>query len=239
MYGYPILDYNASQKRDQPASDGHFIKPSRLLLCAHTLRTWFDYMVSLPASEFSHFTSVSWGHFVVAIILGLRLSFPMPETCPGWDHAAARGIVDLGSFLEKFSTARGRESEILTPASSKKPTDVMSASKVVIGVVKRKYDKRLEALRSRPPHHIPSDLDKSLNRCPMFDGSLDEYLPGWEDTYLSSAGYSNPPAMAPGTRNGTIRSAGTQPAVFHDLWATMTMGWTQTGFGDVDFGNMD
>ncbi|KAF3768543.1 hypothetical protein M406DRAFT_336961 [Cryphonectria parasitica EP155] len=251
LYGYPLLRFYfpRSTRREQLVPEEH-VEPSRLLTCARLLRTWYDHINSLPASEFASFTSIGWGFFVMAIIVGLRLSFPMPDTCPGWDHAAARQVMDLGSFLEKFSSDDDKGGETLVPASKRQATDVLSASRVVVGVVWRKYKRRLETLQraetAGPPAPMPPDMDQNRIRCPMLDGSLDEYLPGWDNTFLDSGNLLNPPPPVPsgpadtgsGTRTGTGPLLDMQPVDFHDLWATMTTGWTQGELGDIDFSNM-
>lgn len=241
LLGFP---YNQTKKRHRPSSEPS-ADPVRLLACANALRTWYHYIATLPDSVFAHFTGVQWAYFVIAIVLGLRLSFPIPNECPGWDHAAARQILDLGWFLDKFSDAsQESESSRLVPASSKKSanTDVLSAGKVVVGVVKRRYDRRLAALDAAAaamgtPHPMPAEVDKPLHKCPMFDGSLDEYIQSWDDTFLNTTNLATLPFEPSGIGSGmgnAFESPGAQP-LFHDLWATMTMGWSQEGFGDMDF----
>lgn len=246
LQGYALLKfpYYNPRKQTQPSQDS-LADPSRLWSCAKALRTWYDYVSSLPDSEFANFTATDWGHFVGAIILGLRLSFPIPRDCPSWDHAAAREVVALGPFLERF-THVGSGTANLTPASSKPSsgTDVLSASKVVLGVVKSKYDKRLAALEktapAQPPHPMPDDADTGLRKCPMFDGSLDPFIETWDDTFLDPSSLLNASLMDPAVAGvpGAGSSSDAQPVVYHDLWATMTMGWSQDSFANMDFGGL-
>lgn len=229
--------------------------PARLLLCANSLRVWYDYIGSLPPSELAHFPGVYWGYFVISVILGLRLSFSMPEERPGWDHAAARQILNLGTFLAQFSDLEDSGEATLAPASSNGPTktDVVAASKVVVDVVRRKYERRVamieraETMHQQHPGPMPHDMDKSMYQCPMFDGSLDEYIHAWDDTFTTD--FANPPLVAHamdagcGSRTGTgtgtgIETEGAQSVIFHDLWATMTMGWTQEVPGEMDFSGL-
>lgn len=264
LLGYPLLDfpYRHSKKSLDLSSPGLHADPDRLLSCAAVLRVWYQHIATLPASEFLHFTGIEWCAFVIAVILGLRLSFPMPSECPGWDHATARRTLSLGSFLEAFSNAEEPVED--TPAAGGSNMDILSASKVVVGVVRLKYEKRLAALEEEeaaaaaakktaqlpmsppvPPHPMLPGVDDSLRRCPMLDGSLDGYLKSWDDTFRTTA---SKPVVASevdtwsgawdgiGTASGAGPS-GRQSVVFHDLWATMTMGWTRDGdgLGDVDF----
>ncbi|ROW16402.1 hypothetical protein VPNG_02789 [Cytospora leucostoma] len=171
LYGYPLLKFPqyTSRKRGQTPS-ATYADPSRLLSCAYGLKPWYEYIASLPPSEFANFASTDWTRFIVTVILGLRLSFPIPNECPGWDHAAARRILDLGSFLRNFSGDDGGSSETPAPSSNNRSgTDVLSASRVVLGVVQRKYEKRLAAVERalaamEPPHPIASESDEGLRK---------------------------------------------------------------------------
>lgn len=243
LHGYTLLrfPYYNAQKQARSSQDA-LVEPSRLWGCAKSLRIWYDYVSSLPASEFASFSAIDWGRFVGMIILGLRLSFPLPKDCPAWDHSAAREIVGLGSFLEKF-TDDGSGAASLTPASSKSSsgTDVLSASKVVLGVVKRKYEKRLAALEkaalAQPPHSVPADTDSGIRKCPMFDGSLDPFIQTWDDTFLDPSSLVNTSFIGSGLAGvpGPGSSFDTQPVLFRDLWATMTMNWSQDNPADLNF----
>lgn len=257
LYGSPLLQYpyEKAQRRDQSSPTAQ-ADPNRLLSCASLLRTWYDSLLALPASEFAHFPGATWGHIVASIILGLRLSFPIPNGCPGWDHGAARQILDFGTFVAQFSGAAAVDGSDgaadLAPASSSgsrkgsTATDVLSASKVVIGMVRRKYDQRLAALERAeapqpPPHPMlpPGTEDKSMYKCPMLDGSMDQYIQDWDARIFDPTGYVDPTQGAFGWETGSegATATGAQPLVFHDLWATMTMGWSQDGSDNMDFGN--
>lgn len=140
--------------------------------------------------------------FILAIIISIRISFCLPE-CPDWDAAWARSEIRLGEFLEKMCD--GAE---LTPVSTR--VDVLSASRVVLRVVKTKYDRRVAALNTPAPSTVPG-----THGCPMFDPSLDQYLPMWDSGFGLSSNSAVPSRATEGQA---------QP-MFHDLWATMTMSW--------------
>lgn len=224
--------------------------------CATLLRTWYDYILSLPTSEFSYLPGAIWAHLVASIILGLRLSFPLPSTYlvpGGWDHATARRIMDFGGFLTHFTEEQGCDdlavnlAPALTCKKTTTSTDILSASKVVINMVKQKYEKRLEALEMAEAAH-PGQLDglddrrSMMNKCPMLDGSLDQYIQDWDERFFDPmTGLFDPAQDVSSALNETgasegMSGSGSQPLVYHDLWATMTMGWSQDGFGSVDFG---
>lgn len=249
--GFPLFKFPGSntQKRDQMSPGGR-VDPSRLLVCANGLRTWYDYIASLPEPDFANFAGTDWARLIVTVILGFRLSFPIPDECPGWDHAVARRVLDLGTFLHGLSEDDGGKSGMLTPAPGNKSssTCVLSASRVVFGVVRRKYGRRLAAIERaaamEPPHPMPPDVEKGVQRCPMFDGSLDPYLDIWDDSILKTINLANPPLSTSALDTGSVVVDRTgsgpqiQPMIFHDLWATMTMGWSQDGSTSLDFSNI-
>ncbi|KAI1067830.1 hypothetical protein LB507_010550 [Fusarium sp. FIESC RH6] len=186
-----------------------FINPSstRLIRCVNNMRTLFDYLMNLET--FTHFTSIDWEKFILSVILAVRLSFPITAV-PDWDHAWARSQLRFDEFLEFMCEGP----EDLTPAS--KRVDVLSASRVVLRVVKAKYDRRVTMLTT--------SLSNTLGRqgCPMFDKDMQPYLPAW-DTEIDMN--SVLPAM-------DMNLEGQQP-MYHDLWATMTMSWANDG-GTMD-----
>lgn len=202
----------------------------------------------MPASEFSHFPGAVWGQLVVSIIMGLRLSFPMPIGCPGWDHAAARRVLNLGDFLARFSDAEGRlDNGNLVPASCRRSTgtDVLCASKVVVDMVRRKYETRLAALEMVNTMHSPQlglqGLDKSTKGCPMLDGSLDQYISDWDERFFDPTAFVSPVQGMPGVEAGyseAVSGTGPHLSPFHDLWATMTVSWSQDGYGNVGFNDV-
>lgn len=118
----------------------------------------------------------------------------------------------------------------------------------MLGVVTRKYKKRLAALGiavpMEPPRPMAPGSDERLHRCPMFDGSLDPFLQQWDGSFLDPESVLGPPltTSALGTGSRLLDRARAVPndqaVIFHDLWATMTMGWSQERSGDVDFSDL-
>lgn len=143
------------------------------------------------------FTATDWGRLIIIVILSFRISFAVPE-CPLFDYVWARKEVQLGAFLDHFC-----KDTDLTVSSRK--VDVLSASRVVMRVVKEKFDKKLQRESS----------SSTGGGCPMLDGSLEQYFPLWD------AGLN---AVSMDSSGFESRGKQQQP-VFHDLWATMTMSW--------------
>ncbi|KAF4980797.1 hypothetical protein FZEAL_3274 [Fusarium zealandicum] len=186
-----------------------FVPPSstRLRRCVGNLRSLFDYLLNLGQPIFMSFTSVDWTKFVMAVIVAVRLSFPIPEI-PDWDDAWARAQLGFEAFLETM--CEGAE---LTPASI--GVDALSASRVVLRIVRAKYDRRLAMFRASAT--AAANVNGSNVRgCPMFDRSMEQYITAWD------TGYDVSSAMPSQSQEG-------QQPVFHDLWATMTMGWANDG----------
>lgn len=254
LYGQPLLKFPSKPSNTRPDIESH-IDPERLLRCVNVLRLWFDLIMSLPPSGYICFTSIQWSYFVMNIILGLKLSFPLPHDCPTWDHGAARKTLDLGSFFESFSRIGGTEAQtvpaLATPDRKRSSTDVLSASKVVVAIVQSRYERRLAALEKAEAAfsqyhtavapHMMTAVDEGVLRirnCPMFDGSMDPYLETWDDTFVNTLDFSNatlgvPPTIDNGYASGLADGGISNPIIkqtgFHDLWATMTMGWGHEG----------
>ncbi|KFA49728.1 hypothetical protein S40293_01424 [Stachybotrys chartarum IBT 40293] len=189
----------------------------KILACVSILRQYLDFLLGLEESAFTHFASVQWANFVMGVIAVVRLSFPLAD-CPEWDPTWARSQLRLVEFLD----AMCEESE-LTPSS--KRVDVVSASRVVLRVVKHKYERRLAALQAQEQVDVSMGLG-----CPMLDGSVQQYMPLWD------ADISAVSAMPP---QGHPPVQGAQPA-FNDLWATMTLGWAgEEAFFPVDENTQD
>lgn len=187
---------------------------SKLHLCVGHLKEFLTYVVSLDQTDFLSFTGVEWARLVLAIILAIRLSFPPVLECPEWDTAWARSQLNFSEFLNHMC----REID-LTPSSKK--VDVLSASRVIIRMVKEKYDRRLALLNTQAE-------TPTRGTCPMLDGSLEQYFPFWD------AGIGvNSPGQAMGQVMGQVtgQSGTAAQPVFHDLWATMTMSWAEEDQG--------
>ncbi|KAI1408532.1 hypothetical protein F5Y13DRAFT_107487 [Hypoxylon sp. FL1857] len=214
------------------------IDASRLQAATYMARAFFDYVTSLPAEQIGYFCHADLGRLILTIILAYRLSFPLPM-CPGYDYAQGRKVMDFGAVLDKLSVIDDDDdASSKTGGGSTKKVNVVIAFKVVLRSLKAKFDKKsaeLEAAAAAAENH------RRTHTCPMLDGSLDQYLPLWEgqqgNMNFASSSYATPslnestlsaamnnPALSFGAGSGAA-AAYPKPAVFHDLWATMTMGW--------------
>ncbi|KAF5017519.1 hypothetical protein F66182_10548 [Fusarium sp. NRRL 66182] len=182
-----------------------FVHPSstRLIRCVNNMRTLFDHLLNLD--KFTYFTSVDWTKFILSVVLAVRLSFPITDV-PGWDDAWARSQLRFSEFLDRMCDS----SDDLTPAS--KRVDVLSASRVILRVVKAKYDRRIAMLTAA----TSTTRGVGHQGCPMFETSMEPYISAWDNGFDMSS------AMPMQDLEG-------HHPVYHDLWATMTMGWAADG----------
>lgn len=174
---------------------------------------------AVSSAALSHFSSGDWGRLVLAIVVAMRLSFPLPE-CPEYDSSWARSQLGFGAFLGAMT----REAQLdLTEAS--KRADVASASRIVLAVVKEKYEKRLAALlqEQQGQMHVPQ---KSGPKCPMLDGSLESYFPLWDG---SGAPLSIPPLSF---EDGLMMDGDNE---LLDAWADEAMNWIDPEQDDDTF----
>ncbi|KAI1648299.1 uncharacterized protein F4817DRAFT_334541 [Daldinia loculata] len=216
------------------------IDPAELQSAAYAARTLLDYVVNLSPTQMSYFCGADLTRFILTIILGFRLSFPI-SFCPSYDYSQGRKVLDLGTYLTKLSSNNDDDAANSGTKRPSKKTDVVSALKVVLGSVKTSFDKKSAVLEAAAEEH-----NKRARLCPMFDGSLEQYLPQWEGeeqqgSSNNTSGSSYAPSSHSGTGSGSsaahpaapstageegVSSPGSaKPMLFHDLWATMTMGW--------------
>ncbi|KAI0130178.1 hypothetical protein BJ170DRAFT_304961 [Xylariales sp. AK1849] len=205
------------------------IDPTRLMGTVHTLRAFFECVVTLPPGEMGNFSSADWGHLIMTTILAYRLSLPV-DICPSFDASQARQILNFSSYLEQLC----KEPESVDGGSTNR-TDCCTAFRVVLQSLKTKFDKKVAAAEAE------EELTRRARECPMFDGSLDEYITLWDGhggpmdpssyatSHSDSSGIMTAPIadMVPGPDQ-------TKPLVFHDLWATMTLGWGGEDIPDLD-----
>jgi hypothetical protein len=161
----PPLDIKSSFRAD----------PNRLESVIPLLHDFYDYVLTLPAHEFNAFSGVGWSSLIQSVILSFRLSFPI-AVCPEWDDAKARRTtLRFAGYLDRLcrmgSVDGGNEETggevdgddiregLKSPAGGggtqpgRKSMDVLSASKVVLAVVRKKFLKRVAKLdpQTLPP----------------------------------------------------------------------------------------
>ncbi|KAJ2969630.1 hypothetical protein NUW58_g9941 [Xylaria curta] len=146
--------------------------------------------------------------------------------------------------------------------TAKKPrkSDAVSALRVVLRSVRLKFEEKSAALEAMSAAATGEELTTSRDFgsvCPMLNGSLDQYIPLWAGQQ-SGGSYATSQTSSSGMVTDALSSVlgvdqGTPFAgpmgqmglgmgtfedktlMYHDLWATMTMGWA----GDIGEVNME
>ncbi|KAG5987711.1 hypothetical protein E4U43_004970 [Claviceps pusilla] len=177
--------------------------------CAIGLAALYGDMMSVDSCEFGHFTLAEWSSLILATILGMRLSFQVAD-CPEFDTQWARSQLKLDEFLAHMSHHRQPNPPDSNSSSGK--ADVLSASSMVMSLVRDKYHARLRTLET-----TSSPCPQHVIRCPMLDGSMDPYLPLWNASSLALDGRLDlTPASGPDAQS---------LLPLDDLWMTMTTEW--------------
>jgi hypothetical protein len=166
LSGAPLLKLPSVKLPPLDSSSAFRADPQRLMSVVPALHEIYEYLLSLDPAEVNSFIGIEWGALILSIILGFRMSFPL-AVCPEWDDRAAREAVRFGEYVDRFCNmggAQGAEtaadikagltgsnnnnnSNNLTPASSgQRSMDVLSASKIVLEMVKKKFMKRVAKL---------------------------------------------------------------------------------------------
>ena len=147
----PALDGTAAFRAD----------PARLMAVVPALHAMYDFLLGLAPREFNAFIGMEWGALILSIILGFRMSFPL-LVCPEWDDRAARQVVRFEEYITRFCRlgeaggGGGGEAGAIPPpapvpvpgaaAGKAQSMDVLSASRIVLDMVKRKFMRRLVKL---------------------------------------------------------------------------------------------
>lgn len=152
----------------------------------------------------------------------MRLSLPL-AACPGFDTSWARSEVRLAEFLAQISSGDGRGESTLPSAT----IDAMSATRAILRVVWRKFEERVAAALDTQAEAEAPRISAPVG-CPLLSGNFDQYMSAWDAEFgadplatTSDVWSQLQDHPTTGTKAG---SAGSQP-VFHDIWATMTVGW--------------
>ncbi|KAL2064298.1 hypothetical protein VTL71DRAFT_4792 [Oculimacula yallundae] len=214
VYGQPLGFFRMPYKDFLRDSGYRPMSLTHLTSCLNACKKYFDYVLSLPEASYIRFTSVHWGYLVHAIVAMSRLSFAMAAKL-GWNEETARSQVPLVMYLDCLAYRFQLLSSV--PARTEQPpkhADVYHVFHMILGSVKKSYEKRIAKLMPEPPvgHTI------TTGHCPMMDYSLNTYfepLVSMDASSFDISGSGTPSTEAP---------ASSVP-LYHDLWATMTGSW--------------
>ncbi|KAI1864736.1 hypothetical protein JX265_008460 [Neoarthrinium moseri] len=216
-----------SATRPRPTDTDTPLDPNRLLDTVHTLRAFFEFVASLSPDQMGRFSSADWFRLIMGVILAYRLSLPV-DICPGFDASQARQIFNFGAYLERLCE------EPEGGATGK--TDCCTAFRVVLRSMKAKFEKRLAAAIAK------EELTRKARECPMFDGSLDDYINLWDGHGAPlDLSYATSLSETSGVRTESLVEPAPAPEQakqmeVQDLWGTMTLSW---GAEDLPAFDMD
>ncbi|KAL2203527.1 hypothetical protein CC79DRAFT_1060891 [Sarocladium strictum] len=195
-------------------------EPLRLITATGATRRFLDHILTLNRQEFSTLTAVDWCRIVITIIFAVRLSLPLAN-CPEFDTSWARSQIGLSDFLNQICAQHDME-------PSPGVVDTLHATRVILKVVQRKFEQRVQAAEVQEAATMQG---MGQIGCPLLDGSLDQYLAQWNPETNSVPFTTSSTAMTDnqsGNRGQDRTAHGGQQPVFHDIWATMTMGWANS-----------
>lgn len=225
-----IFSHDLAFFRPIPDQRERHLNPVTLSRCLEACKKFFESLLSIPAAQYSPFTHVEWSSVIQSIIILSRLSFPLPR-CPGWDVVAAREHAPLGMFLDCLCYRMQALSSVPPTEPNPKAPDGPFIFKMVLESIKKSYEQRVALVTPS----LSSIADQSMNaaagfqtpvtssvnklHCPMNDRELLAFFePLSQD--------SNEAFGIPGDANVEAPSAARSIPVYHDLWATMTMNWS-------------
>lgn len=198
-----LMPYRQKAER----AGGMSLDPTKLMGAAHTLCAFFDQVLALEPSVLDRFSAVQWAHLTVAVILMVKLSFPV-DTCPLFDAAQARSTLQSGAYLEKLcadpppesgdadktGTASGRGAVRGKSSDSGQEGTTTSTSKTsntpdktwnsniaaAFRIILRKVKAKFDKRVAAAEAKAAAEETSALRGCPFLDGSLTEYIPLWE-----------------------------------------------------------
>ncbi|EGX96135.1 hypothetical protein CCM_00790 [Cordyceps militaris CM01] len=231
LLGGSILRMPTSKPSPPTSSSDPFLPtPARLRRCVDVVAEFLALlrttMLGPPSSSsLAHFSTGDWGRLVLGVVVAMRLSFPLAE-CPAYDDGAwARDRLGFVAFLDAM-TGGAADGVVRTGAAKQQQqrVDVVSASKVVLAVVKEKYEQRLALLMRRQQEMVDAGegWDKVVlprSTCPMLDGSLDRYFPLWDGSGAQSVSVA-PQSFAEGEASG-------DGDAMLDAWAEELFDWIE------------
>lgn len=197
-----------------------------VVAAVNTTKQLLDYVATFDQSTFASLTTHDWCRIILTIIISMRVSFPMADY-PQFDYVQARVRLQLSDFLGRVCD----DAMDIPPAPSSAKVDIQSATRVVLRIVKRKYDERVAEEEAKRLEGMEPAFDDVRISCPVLDGSVDQVLPAW-DAWTTPMPMDMPEYVGEsGLMTPQSRSTGQEP-VFHDIWATMTMGWARDNSTD-------
>ncbi|KAH7412843.1 hypothetical protein BKA64DRAFT_339090 [Cadophora sp. MPI-SDFR-AT-0126] len=217
VYGQPLGFFRMPYKDFLRDTGYRPMNIAHLTSCLTACKKYFDYLLSLPEATYVQFTTVHWGYLVHAVVAMSRLTFAMAAKL-GWNADTARSQVPLVMYLDCLCYRFQLLSSIpVRTAEPPKQADVYHVFQMILGSVKKSYEKRISKLAPEPPIGHPL---ATTGHCPMMDYSLNIYFDPLVSMDASSFDMT-------GSGTPSIESTASAVPLYHDLWATMTGSWAE------------
>ncbi|KAJ6786179.1 hypothetical protein PWT90_00741 [Aphanocladium album] len=164
------------------AKNTRFAPPmTRMLSSVKKLGAFLDLVGKLDDAYMLAFTVNDWTRLIIILTLAFRLSFPV-ALAPDFDWLSARTEIKLEQFLAKVSRV---------PEASAESNGILTANRVVLGVLKSKYDQRQSALGEAAP---TTQQSRSAG-CPVMGGSGGSTIEQWDLGHGQPSTLSTDPDM--------------------------------------------
>jgi hypothetical protein len=228
LYSYDI-GFLLKPYRDHIKTITQTANQTHLSNCLVACKSFFEYLLSIPESNYLDFGALQWALMVQATLVLSRLTFVMAST-RGWDSNTTRSNVPLVMYLDALCYRfQAVSSTPVTPiTSAPRSPDVYYVFKMVLASVKKSYERRVIKIL---PDVISADSGGSIGmgiakgHCPILDPSLKPY---WDTDDFSSydgsfsAGMGRTPLSEALT---TTYPTGQETVMYYDVWNTMTCNW--------------
>ncbi|ETR97874.1 hypothetical protein M419DRAFT_90347 [Trichoderma reesei RUT C-30] len=182
---------------------------SDLYASVATIHQLLTYILGLGDTIMANFSIADWCRFITTTILAIRLTLATPE-CPEFDTCWARSRLQLGDILERLCKEK-------VPTVANRTVDVLSAMRAILGVVRDKYNRRLDLIHRRQE----TATQKLSLGCPMLDGSMNAQMELWQSTMAFGSDSSTVDLLT--DMAGVLGDGG--DTMLQGLWGT-TAGWT-------------
>jgi hypothetical protein len=207
----PYRDYLLTTAFTEPAN------PLHLHNCLAACKKFFEYVLSLPDSIFFEFTVVQWGELVQAIVVISRLTFLMAANM-AWDSNTTRANIPFAMYLDALSYRFQTLSSTQSSSDSRpKNPDVLHVFKIVLGSVKKSYERRVNNIVTIEQANV-TGTGTARGYCPMMDPKMDMFFGTPDSSYGSGSSFDT-------DGNSTPSFSAVSTPLYHDLWATMTGSW--------------
>jgi hypothetical protein len=195
--------------------------PAYLESCLQASKTFCEYILSLPETTYSKFTTVQWGMLVHVILVLSRLTFLMAASL-GWDSDTTRSNVPLIMYLDALCY-RFEHLSVIPAGITETPKnpDVIYVFRMILKSCKKSYERRVSKIE---PGFLVVDhanvIGVARGHCPILDPTLNPLFDISDSTYGGSLELNE-------SATPSASSTAASLPQYHDVWAIMTGSWAE------------